>query len=94
MYPLRVKKRDPRQRTWIAGWHINTYKFKNAEIIVLMAHLSVIQEKYSDMSVHLGTRTIRAHRFVLAARSDNWGVSSLADVDALGKENCLSGKDK
>ncbi|XP_037781934.1 rabankyrin-5-like [Penaeus monodon] len=41
------------------------------------------KEKYSDMSVHLGTRTIRAHRFVLAARSDNWGVSSLADVDAL-----------
>ncbi|KAK7085553.1 Ankyrin repeat and FYVE domain-containing protein 1, partial [Halocaridina rubra] len=41
------------------------------------------QEKYSDMSVQLGTRNIRAHRFVLAARSDNWGVPSLADVDSL-----------
>lgn len=41
------------------------------------------KEKYSDMAVHLGSRDVRAHRFVLAARSDNWGVSSLADVDSL-----------
>lgn len=37
------------------------------------------------MAVHLGSRNVRAHRFVLAARSDNWGVPSLADVDSLGK---------
>ena len=42
------------------------------------------QEKYSDIAVHLGARNVRAHRFVLAARSDNWGVPSLADVDSLG----------
>ncbi|XP_042239177.1 rabankyrin-5-like isoform X2 [Homarus americanus] len=41
------------------------------------------KEKYSDMSVNLGSRDVRAHRFVLAARSDNWGVTSLADVDSL-----------
>lgn len=37
------------------------------------------------MCVQLSSRTVHAHRFVLAARSDNWGVPSLASVDALGK---------
>nr|XP_045601096.1 rabankyrin-5-like [Procambarus clarkii] len=41
------------------------------------------EEKYSDMSVHLGSRDVRAHRFVLAARSNSWGIPSLADVDSL-----------
>uniref|UniRef100_A0A0P4WJ56 FYVE-type domain-containing protein n=1 Tax=Scylla olivacea TaxID=85551 RepID=A0A0P4WJ56_SCYOL len=41
------------------------------------------KEKYSDMIVRLSSRDIRAHRFVLAARSDNWGVSTLAEVDSL-----------
>ena len=45
----------------------------------------VLQEKYSDMIVRLSSRDIRAHRFVLAARSDNWGVSTLAEVDSLGE---------
>lgn len=38
------------------------------------------------MIVRLSSRDIRAHRFVLAARSDNWGVSTLAEVDNLGEE--------
>lgn len=41
------------------------------------------KEKYSDMIVRLSSRDIRAHRFVLAARSDSWGVSTLAEVDNL-----------
>ncbi|CAL4090807.1 unnamed protein product, partial [Meganyctiphanes norvegica] len=41
------------------------------------------QEKYSDMDVNIGSREIRAHRFVLAARSDNWGVQSLAEITTL-----------
>lgn len=40
---------------------------------------------FSDIMVHLNNRSIFGHRFVLAARSDNWGVPSLADVDSLGK---------
>ncbi|XP_064118603.1 rabankyrin-5-like isoform X2 [Macrobrachium nipponense] len=45
------------------------------------------KEKYSDINVHLGTRNVRAHRFVLAARSDDWGIPSLADVDSLDWSN-------
>ncbi|KAK3869346.1 hypothetical protein Pcinc_025330 [Petrolisthes cinctipes] len=41
------------------------------------------KEKYSDMIVHLGNRDVRTHRFVLAARSDSWGVPCLADTDTL-----------
>lgn len=37
------------------------------------------------MIVHLGNRDVRAHRFVLAARSDSWGVPCLADTDTLGE---------
>ncbi|KAJ9588903.1 hypothetical protein L9F63_017781 [Diploptera punctata] len=39
--------------------------------------------QYHDMKVQLNGRLIPAHRFVLAARSDCWGVPSLADVDSL-----------
>jgi hypothetical protein len=36
------------------------------------------------MKVKLNGRLIPAHRFVLAARSEHWGVPSLVDVDFLG----------
>lgn len=38
---------------------------------------------YSDLTIELDGRTIRAHKFVLSARSNNWGVPDLADVDRL-----------
>jgi hypothetical protein len=39
---------------------------------------------FSDMKVKLNGRLIPAHRFVLAARSEHWGVPSLVNVDSLG----------
>lgn len=41
------------------------------------------KELYSDLTVHLDGRHIRAHKFVLSARSSSWGVPNLADVDHL-----------
>ncbi|EEC09893.1 ankyrin repeat containing protein [Ixodes scapularis] len=41
------------------------------------------QELYSDLTVQLDGRTVRAHRFVLSCRSQTWGVGNLADVDTL-----------
>ncbi|KDR22440.1 Ankyrin repeat and FYVE domain-containing protein 1, partial [Zootermopsis nevadensis] len=41
------------------------------------------QQLYSDMKVKLNGRLIPAHRFVLAARSEHWGVPSLGNVDCL-----------
>ncbi|XP_074641653.1 rabankyrin-5-like [Tubulanus polymorphus] len=38
---------------------------------------------YSDLNVVLDGETILAHRFVLAARSDHWGVTDLATVSEL-----------
>jgi hypothetical protein len=40
------------------------------------------------MKVKLNGRLIPAHRFVLAARSEYWGVPSLVDVDFLGNMCC------
>ncbi|XP_067015008.2 rabankyrin-5 [Anabrus simplex] len=45
------------------------------------------KELYSDMKVKLDGRFIPAHRFVLAARSELWGVPSLAEVESLDWSN-------
>ncbi|XP_072043178.1 rabankyrin-5-like [Amphiura filiformis] len=41
------------------------------------------KELYSDLVVHLDGREVKAHRFVLAARSQTWGVPSLSDAQSL-----------
>lgn len=41
------------------------------------------RDKYSDIAIVLETTQLRAHKFVLAARSDSWGVSNLLDIDTL-----------
>jgi len=41
------------------------------------------------MKVKLNGQLIPAHRFVLAARSEHWGVPSLVDVDFLGNMSIL-----
>ena len=33
---------------------------------------------FSDLTIRLEGQEVKGHRFVLAARSDNWGVSDLA----------------
>ena len=40
-------------------------------------------ELYSDLTVALDGTDIRCHRFVLAARSDSWGVKDLAQTSEL-----------
>jgi hypothetical protein len=37
----------------------------------------------SDLTVELDGKTIKAHRFVLAARSDHWGVKDLSDATSV-----------
>lgn len=37
------------------------------------------------MKVKLDGKFIPAHRFVLAARSEQWGVPSLTEIEYLGK---------
>ncbi|XP_052802681.1 rabankyrin-5-like isoform X2 [Mya arenaria] len=42
------------------------------------------KELYSDLVIHLeGGQSVHGHRFVLAARSDHWGVEDLARVTEL-----------
>jgi hypothetical protein len=41
------------------------------------------------MKVKLNGKLIPAHRFVLAARSEHWGVPSLVEVDFLGNMSIL-----
>nr|CAD7590658.1 unnamed protein product [Timema genevievae] len=41
------------------------------------------QDLYSDIKVKLDGQLISAHRFVLSARSESWGVTSLSHADLL-----------
>ncbi|XP_038074756.1 rabankyrin-5-like isoform X2 [Patiria miniata] len=41
------------------------------------------KELYSDLVVYLDGKEIKAHRFVLAARSTHWGVPNLSEVNTL-----------
>ncbi|XP_030078126.1 rabankyrin-5 isoform X1 [Microcaecilia unicolor] len=41
------------------------------------------QEQYSDLKIKIGDQHIRAHKFVLAARSDAWSLSNLASTKEL-----------
>ncbi|XP_076367426.1 rabankyrin-5 isoform X2 [Tachypleus tridentatus] len=41
------------------------------------------KELYSDLTVELDGRTVKAHRFVLSARSSSWGVPNLGEINHL-----------
>ncbi|XP_054749515.2 rabankyrin-5-like [Lytechinus pictus] len=41
------------------------------------------KELYSDLVVRLAGQEVKAHKFVLAARSDHWGVPNLAEVHSI-----------
>ncbi|XP_033627890.1 rabankyrin-5-like [Asterias rubens] len=41
------------------------------------------KELYSDLVVHLDGKEVKAHRFVLAARSTQWGVPNLSEANEL-----------
>ncbi|XP_051847502.1 rabankyrin-5 isoform X1 [Antechinus flavipes] len=41
------------------------------------------QEQYSDLKIKVGDQLINAHKFVLAARSENWSLTSLASTEEL-----------
>lgn len=45
---------------------------------------------FSDITILLNGHQLRAHRFVLAARSDDWGVADLSSADKLEFKGCLS----
>ena len=38
---------------------------------------------FSDLTVKLDGKDVKCHRFVLAARSENWGVKDLAQASEL-----------
>ncbi|XP_068939356.1 rabankyrin-5 [Petaurus breviceps papuanus] len=41
------------------------------------------QEQYSDLKIKVGNQLVNAHKFVLAARSENWSLTSLASTEEL-----------
>ncbi|XP_033101064.1 rabankyrin-5-like isoform X2 [Anneissia japonica] len=41
------------------------------------------KDLYSDLTIAVDGKEVKAHRFVLGARSNNWGVADLADVQSL-----------
>ncbi|KAL7834912.1 hypothetical protein SRHO_G00291590 [Serrasalmus rhombeus] len=41
------------------------------------------QDQYSDLKVKIGQQRLSAHKFVLAARSDNWSLANLASTSDL-----------
>uniref|UniRef100_A0A8C4XB39 Ankyrin repeat and FYVE domain containing 1 n=1 Tax=Erpetoichthys calabaricus TaxID=27687 RepID=A0A8C4XB39_ERPCA len=41
------------------------------------------QEQYSDLKIKIGDKKVFAHKFVLAARSDNWSLANLSSTTEL-----------
>ncbi len=41
------------------------------------------KDLYSDLKIKLDGHELKAHKFVLDARSKNWGISSLAQINEL-----------
>ena len=58
---------------------------ENSFIMRLLKTVSSLfdRETYSDLTILLETTSIKAHKFILSARSDNWGVVDLNTVDQL-----------
>lgn len=44
------------------------------------------RKTYSDITVRLSDKTVPGHKFVLNARSEEWGEDILADTSELGKK--------
>lgn len=57
----------------------------NSFVAKLLHTVADLFEKdiYSDIEICLKGHTIRAHKFVLAARSDNWGANVIDEVEQL-----------
>ncbi|XP_056911182.1 rabankyrin-5 isoform X1 [Takifugu flavidus] len=47
-----------------------------------------LQEQYSDLAVKVAGKTLGAHKFVLAARSDAWSLANLASTTELDLSDC------
>ena len=45
---------------------------------------------YSDLTINLADGKLKGHRFVLAARSDEWGVEDLSTVSELDLSGILN----
>lgn len=45
------------------------------------------QELYSDLTINMRQTSIKAHKFILSSRSDEWGVLNLNDVSELDWHN-------
>ncbi|CAH0394295.1 unnamed protein product [Bemisia tabaci] len=58
---------------------------KNSFVARLLKTVSGLYDTslYSDLKIKLQDKTVPAHKFVLAARSDDWNVASLPDTECL-----------
>uniref|UniRef100_A0A914XLN2 Ankyrin repeat and FYVE domain containing 1 n=2 Tax=Plectus sambesii TaxID=2011161 RepID=A0A914XLN2_9BILA len=67
------------------GEHTTDKALKPSFVHKLMSTVAELYDKdlYSDITIHVDGHQLRAHRFVLASRSDFWGVADLSMVDRL-----------
>ena len=66
--------------------YLNRYQIRLCSFVNYIGICNTIY--FSDLVVKLDGAEVQAHRFVLAARSDNWGVNDLGQcthVDISGK---------
>ncbi|NWZ09893.1 ANFY1 protein, partial [Agelaius phoeniceus] len=82
---LQKKLVDTERRCSLLAVEANQDNASDTFISRLLAIVAELyqQEQYSDLKIKVGDKHIRAHKFVLAARSDSWSLANLASTEEL-----------
>nr|XP_048680152.1 rabankyrin-5 isoform X2 [Caretta caretta] len=82
---LQKKLADTERRCTLLAAQSNKENASDSFISRLLTIVAELyeQEQYSDLKIKVGDKHIRAHKFVLAARSETWSLASLVSTEEL-----------
>uniref|UniRef100_A0A8C0IRR2 Ankyrin repeat and FYVE domain containing 1 n=1 Tax=Chelonoidis abingdonii TaxID=106734 RepID=A0A8C0IRR2_CHEAB len=82
---LQKKLADTERRCTLLAAQSNKENASDSFISRLLTIVAELyeQEQYSDLKIKVGDKHIRAHKFVLAARSETWSLANLASTEEL-----------
>ncbi|XP_026517680.1 rabankyrin-5-like, partial [Terrapene carolina triunguis] len=82
---LQKKLADTERRCTLLAAQSNKENASDSFISRLLTIVAELyeQEQYSDLKIKVGDKHIRAHKFVLAARSETWSLANLVSTEEL-----------
>ena len=85
---MRQKLSDTERRSAVMAAQASSLPISDAGDTFISRLLNIVvhlyrQEQYSDLVVKVAGEEVRAHKFVLAARSDVWSLTNLATTSVL-----------